>query len=135
MGVRLSPLPRNRVYLERPSLYTRFSIDWRIMITDLTGRFIALGDVVLYTAPGAGRNLPPLRAGRVLKMTKHSITVQRLKSDLRSEKMRDVGYYRETGEAYKWGGMKKEFVKTGEEPKEPENVKFYKDRFYILDTI
>lgn len=107
------------------------------MLLDMLDRPIQVGDIVLYTAPGLREKLPPLTFGKVVKLTKAGVTVQRLEKDY-TPVQKDDGYMRGTGRFWtsSYSGQQEiqEFVKTGKIDADPVNIRYYKDRFYIMET-
>lgn len=109
------------------------------MITDMTGRNIEVGDVVLFTRPGAGRNLlPPLVFGEVIGMTNASVRVHNLNKDFsrvqveeREDDLSQPPYHiSSTGKSY--------YRKRGTgryRDADPVAVKHYTDRFFIVRKI
>lgn len=106
---------------------------------DMTGQQISVGDIVIFTQPGAGRNLPSLRFGEVAGFTKATIKVFYLDKQYRREQVEELvedrsvpPYYihPRTGEEYF------RYVGTGRYgDKAPQAVKVYKDRFYIAKKV
>lgn len=107
------------------------------MHKDITGQYLDVGDVVVYTTSGDSR-APDISFGRIIQLREKSVKVQPLNPDL-TEKQRDEGYWRGTGNhPYKSmpGYEEKEFVKTGERPVEPKSlVNLRPERVYILEKI
>lgn len=106
--------------------------------TDVTGRTIDVGDIVIFPDTGAGYSVPGLEFGRVLGFTKTTVKVQPLTHYL-TEKMREDGFWQGTGQyRASYSGRQieiTEFVKTGEVPVEPKSVKNLTGRFFILQKI
>lgn len=105
---------------------------------DMNGNRIDVGDIVLFTEPGAGRNLPSLCYGEVQGLTKSSIRIYFLNKDL-SRKQREVMEEDFSRPPYHIGFDGREFrhsIGTGIfEDYEPKAVKNYKDRFYIVRKV
>lgn len=104
------------------------------MQKDIQDRPIDVGDIVVYTASGAGRNLPPLKFGEVVALTKAGVTVIELNKDFSRKQVEDY-YMRGTGIVYGNGYEQKERVVTGQKDATPVNIRSYGDRFYIVRKI
>jgi hypothetical protein len=103
---------------------------------DFHGNVIRIGDTVIYTEAGAGRRLPRLEIGEVIKLTKAGVSVRRLHKDGTYQQYQD-GFFRPTGKMIhpKWGSPyeETEYVKTNMVDKPPENIKYFEDRFIIVE--
>ena|SRR5689334_10273305 len=104
---------------------------------DMTGRQIDIGDIVIFTQPGAGRNLPGLCFGEVQGFTKASIRVfyvdkqfNRIQDEVMVDDYNQPWFKRYNGEQV--------YIKVGTgkfQDRDPEAVKIYEDRFYIVRKI
>jgi hypothetical protein len=108
------------------------------MFTDAKGDYINKGDIVVFTEPGAGRNLPGLKFGEVIDFGKASVKVFYLDKHFRrvqvEEKVED-----RSGPPYYVAPDGQEFyhhVGTGIFiDKIPVSVKYYDDRFLIVGRV
>lgn len=106
-----------------------------MVLKDMQNIEIEVGDIVLFTEPGAGRNLPGLAFGLVVNLTKAGVTVKYLDKNFRPV-VYEQGQYVSNGvmrdDRYGLYKNDKTWTKTGEIEKSPDNVRWYKDRFYIV---
>jgi hypothetical protein len=104
----------------------------------MTGRQIDIGDIVLFTQPGAGRNLPGLCFGEVEGLTKASVRVFYLDKQFRRKQQEIFVDDTSRSPRYtKYNGEKVYHkIGTGQfHDQAPEAVKIYEDRFYIVRKI
>lgn len=105
---------------------------------DMQGMAIDVGDLVLYVAAGAGSNLPPMKFGVVKALTPAGITVQETDgggTPKQRVKHRRVGTGRFRTDFYNEQVEIMESVEDGYEDVRPENIRFYKDRFFIVRKV
>ena len=113
---------------------------------DIMGRFIQIGDYIVFPKPGYGHKggMAPLGLGEVIGMTKGGVKIKYL-DETWNYKQRERCHYEETGEYHKdvngniqkdWRGNPypiKEKVIDGYEDMEPVLVKQTTDRYFIVD--
>lgn len=104
---------------------------------DKAGRDITVGDIVVYTGVGAGKNLPPLEFGEVVNLTKAGVTVIPLNNDFTRKQVEDYDLI-PTGQYLTWRPNEeiKRRVPNGRfKDASPVNVRNYGSRFYIIGRI
>lgn len=108
------------------------------MLKDMTNRVITVGDIVIFTQPGAGRNLPSLCFGEVIGLTKASVKVFYLEKNHKRRQHEEM--IDDLTRPPRWTGMNGKHyyhqVGTGrlmDNP--PDSVRFYPDRFYIVGRV
>lgn len=108
------------------------------MIKDKIGKAISVGDIVVFTGVGAGRNLPPLEFGEVVALTKAGVTLIELNNDFTRKQVDEMVEDRSVP-PYWVGHNGKAYYRskpTGNKIDiSPKNVRDYGDRFYVVGRV